>query len=184
MLRERGQGGKEEGEKQLSWEAAQPQPQDLWHTFCKCAHQRGNIFIPWSHFSCPNKPARVRELRVVRREACGGGGWGLLRRVGKGQRGGQGEESTGRQQSRSERQNPSSCHPGPEHSPIILGHARWTVGARVRTQAGISCVCHFRTWSVEGWCWKGFCLSPLPLFSCPATTWICVWMVIQTNRFL
>lgn len=31
---------------------------------------------------------------MVRREACGGGGWGLLRRVGKGQSVGMGEEST------------------------------------------------------------------------------------------
>lgn len=32
---------------------------------------------------------------MVRREACGGGGWGLLRRVGKGQCGGRGRRARG-----------------------------------------------------------------------------------------
>lgn len=86
---------------------------------------------------------------------------------GRGQRQGPGEESTGRDQSGSGRQNPPSPHPCPEHS-----------------------ACHPWACQVDGGGegqdpgWDELCLSlqglacgrlmlevgaPLPLFSCPAT---------------
>ena len=45
-------------------------------------------------------------------------------------------------------------HPAPTQVqnilPVIPGPARWMAGVRVRPRAGMSNVCHFRAWRVEG----------------------------------
>ena len=101
-----------------------------------------------------NQP--VREPGVVRR-GLWRGGWGLLGR-GPGQ--GAGGWCSGRRAQGESRKVEDRICPGPTQVqnilPAILGPARWMVGLRGRTQAGISYVCHFRAWCVEGYAAKFF----------------------------
>lgn len=85
---------------------------------------------------------------------------GRLGSAGKGAWAGGGGGGSGRRAQGESRKVEDRICPGPTQVqnilPAILGPARWMVGLRGRTQAGISYVCHFRAWCVEGYAAKFF----------------------------
>lgn len=77
--------------------------------------------------------------------------------LGSAQEGGEGDRDRAlgrRAQEETRAEVEDRIHPAPIHvqniPPVIPGPARWMAGVRVRTWAGMSYVCHFRAWRVEG----------------------------------